>query len=143
MSHLHPTFEEPVIQIDGTALNSWKLNQLADAEASLTQAIRNSQSHHALASRALVRARLLQWDQAIADATEVFLHLLFHALILIHIKSIKIEPSVVGYIAKSMALTGKGEKHKAYLTCDIAFERFHSTHATFLLLVKVYTPRAS
>ena len=128
-------------------LNSWKLDQLADADASLTEAIRNSQSpsHHALASRALVRARLLQWDQAIADAAEVSLqvHLLSHGLILIHIKSIKIEPSVIGYIAKSMALAGKGEKHKAYRACDIAFERFHSTHVTFLLLVKVCTPCTS
>ena len=145
MSRLHPTFEEPIVQIDDTALNSWKLNQPADADASLTEAIRNSQNpdHHALASRALVRARLLQWDQAISDATEVSLYLLSHALILIQIKSIKIEPSVIGYIAKSMALAGKGEKYKAYRACDIAFERFHSTHVTFLLLVKVCTPRAS
>ena len=90
-----------------------------------------------------MRAHLFQWDEAIADATEVFLHLLSHALILIHIKSIKIEPSVIGYIAKSIALAGKGEKHKAYRACDIAFEHFHSTHVTFLLLVKVCTPRAS
>ena len=145
MSRLHPTFEELVIEIDDAPLNSWKLNQLADVEASLTEAIRNSQRprHHALASRALVRARLLQWDEAIADATEVSLYLLSHALILIQFKSIKIEPSVIGYIAKSMALAGKGEKHKAYRACDIAFERFHSTHVTFLLLVKVCTPRAS
>ena len=116
-----------------------------DTEASLTKAIHNSQSqtHHALTSRALVRARLLQWDQAITDATEVFLHLLSHALILIQIKSIKIEPSVIGYIAKSVALAGKGEKHKAYWACNIAFERFHSTHVTFFLLVKVCIPRAS
>ena len=90
-----------------------------------------------------MRARLLQWDEAIADATEVSLYLLSHALILIQFKSIKIEPSVIGYIAKSMALAGKGEKHKAYRACDIAFGRFRSTHITFLLLVKVCIPRAS
>ena len=90
-----------------------------------------------------MQARLFQWDRAIADATEVLLHLLSHALILIHTKSIKIKPSVIGYIAKSMALAGKGEKHKAYRACDIAFERFHLTHVTFLLLVKVCSPRAS
>ena len=60
-----------------------------------------------------------------------------HALSLIYIKSIKIEPSIVGYIAKGVALVGKGEKLKAYRACDIAFERFHSTHVTFLLLIKV------
>ena len=145
MSRLHPAFKQPVVKINDASLNSWRFNQLADAEASLTEAIRNSQSptHHALASRALVRARLLQWDQAIADATEVVLHLLSQALILIHVKSIKIEPTVIGYIAKSMALAGEGEKQKAYRACDIALERFHSNHVTFLLLVKVCSPRAS
>ena len=52
-------------------------------------------------------------------------------------KSIKIQPSVIGYIAKSVAFVRNGEKHKAYRACDIAFVRFHSTHATFLLLSKV------
>jgi hypothetical protein len=58
------------------------------------------------------------------------------ALSLIYIKSIKIQPSVIGYIAKSLALVGNGEKDKAYRTCDIAFLRFHSTHVIFVLLVK-------
>jgi WD40 repeat protein len=113
----------PNIRIDDAALHSWKHNQLANAEALLTPAIHKSRnpSHHALASRALVRARLRQWDAAIADATE----------------SIEIQPSVIGYIAKSVALVGNGEKHKAYRTCDIASVRFHSTHVTFLLLIKV------
>ena len=139
MSRLHPTFQEPDIRVDDAALHSWKHNQLANAEALLTTAIHESRnpSHHALASRALVRARLRQWDAAIADATEVFVAMLSHALSLIYIKSIKIQPSVIGYIAKSVALVGNGEKHKAYRACDIAIERFHSTHVTFLLLIKV------
>ena len=139
MSRLHPTFQEPDIQIHDAALHSWKHNQLASAEALLAAAIDESRNptHHALASRALVRARLRQWDTAIADATEVLIPLLPHALSLIYIKSIKIQPSVIGYIAKSVALVGNGEKHKAYRACDIAFERFHSTHVTSLLLIKV------
>jgi hypothetical protein len=129
----------PNIRIDDAALHSWKHNQLANAEALLTPAIHKSRnpSHHALASRALVRARLRQWDAAIADATEVFVALLSHVPSLISIKSIEIQPSVIGYIAKSVALVGNGEKHKAYRTCDIASVRFHSTHVTFLLLIKV------
>ena len=87
-----------------------------------------------------MRARLRQWDAAIADATQVFIALLPHALSLIYIKSIKIRPSVIGYVAKSVALVGNGERHKGYRTCDIAFERFHSTHVTFLLLIKVCIP---
>jgi hypothetical protein len=45
-----------------------------------------------------------------------------------------------GYIAKSVALVCNGEKHKAYRTCDIAFQRYHSTHISFLLLIKVCIP---
>jgi hypothetical protein len=56
----------------------------------------------------------------------------------IYTKAIEIEPSVIGYIAKSVALVGNGERHKGYRACDIAFERFHSSHVTFLLLIKVF-----
>ena len=142
MSSQHHTFQEPDIRIDDAALHSWKHNQLANAEALLTAAIDVSRnpSYHAVASRALVRTRLRQWDAAIADATQVFLTLLSHALPLIFMKSIKIQPSVIGYIAKSVAYVGNGEKHKAYRACDIAFERFHSTHVSFLLLIKVRIP---
>ena len=56
-------------------LGAWKRGQLADAEALLSAAIPTSEnshkSHHALASRALVRARLGQWDAALVDAKEV------------------------------------------------------------------------
>ncbi|KAF8436010.1 hypothetical protein L210DRAFT_3549851 [Boletus edulis BED1] len=45
-------------------------------------------------------------------------------------------PSVIAFLAKSVAHVGKGEKDKAYRACDIAFEHFHSSHVTFLLLIK-------
>ena len=142
MSRGHPAFQEPDIRIDDAALYSWKHNQLANSEALLTAAIHRSRnpSHDALASRALVRARLRLWDGAITDATQVFIALLSHALSLNYIKSLKIQPSVIGYIAESVAHVGKGEKHKAYRACDIAFERFHSDHVAFLLLIKVRVP---
>ena len=145
-SRLHPTFQEPDIRIDDAALHSWKHNQFTTAEALLTAAIDEARnpSHDTLASRALVRARLQQWGAAIADATEVFVSLLPHALSLIYVKSIKVQPlSGIGYIAKSVALVGNGEKHRAYRACDIAFERFHSTHVTFLLLIKVCATHSS
>ena len=108
----------------------------------MTAAIHESQnpSHDALASRALVRARLRQWDAAIVDATQVFVALLSPALSLIYIKSIKVRPSVIGYIAKSVALVGNGEKHKAYRMCDIALQHSNSIHVTFLLLIKACIP---
>jgi hypothetical protein len=142
LSPLHPTFQEPAIRIDDAALHSWKHNRLADTEALLTTAIHESRnpSHRALASRALVRARLWQWDAAIPDATEVFLALLSHAPSLMYIKSIEIQPSIFSYIAKSVALVGKGERHKAYRACDVAFVRSPSTQLAFLLLIKVCIP---
>ena len=142
LSRLYPACQEPDIRINDAALHSWKHNQLANAEVLLTAEIHESRnsSHHALASRALVRARLRQWDAAIADATEVFAALLSHALSLIYIKSIEIQPSVIGYIAKSVAHVGDGGKYKACRACDIALQRFHSTHVTFVLLIKVCIP---
>ncbi|KAF8130746.1 hypothetical protein EV363DRAFT_1333630 [Boletus edulis] len=40
------------------------------------------------------------------------------------------------YPAYPVAHIGKGEMHKGYRTCDIAFEHFHSSHLGFLLLTK-------
>ncbi|KAF8415520.1 hypothetical protein L210DRAFT_3585881, partial [Boletus edulis BED1] len=77
-------------------------------------------NHHVLASRALVRAQLRRWDAALVDAE----------------MAINIQPSVIGYVAKSIALVGKGEKYKCYAACDIASEYFHSSHVSFLLLIK-------
>lgn len=95
-------------------------------------------AHHILASRALVRARLQQWDTAIEDAEEVLVALLLHAQTLTSLyKSVKIQPSIVGYIAKCVSLVGKGNIHEGYRACDIAFEYFHSTHVTILLVIKV------
>ena len=47
---------------------------------------------------------------------------------------------MIGYIAKSIALIGKGEKHKAYRACDIAFDPFQPSCVRFLLLIKVRSP---
>ena len=58
-------------------------------------------------------------------------------LTLLYTKALKIEPSLIAYIAKSLAHVGNGERDKGYRACDIAFERFHSSHVTFLLLIKV------
>ena len=78
---LHSIFQEPSIQIDHAALESWKHGQLANVEALLSAAIPKSQkaSHHDLACRALIRARLLHWDTAVDDAKKVSSALLLHA----------------------------------------------------------------
>ena len=141
VSSLHPTFQEPDIQIDDASLESWKLDQLENANALLTAAIAESRNptHHVLASRALVRARLRLWDAALVDANQVLAALFSHTLTLTsnYPKAIKVQPSVIGYIAKGLALIGNGERDKGYQACDIALDRFRSSHATFLLVVKV------
>lgn len=72
MSRLHPTFREPDIQIHDAALDSWKRGEFENAVELLTAVVSTSLNpSHVLAGRALVRARLKQWDAAIADAKEV------------------------------------------------------------------------
>ncbi|KAF8436821.1 hypothetical protein L210DRAFT_3547707 [Boletus edulis BED1] len=122
LSRPHPTLQEPDIHIDDAVLHAWKHDQLENAEALLTAAISESPNpaHPIFASRALMRARLRRWDAALEDAE----------------KALDIQPSVIAFLAKSVAHVGKGEKDKAYRACDIAFEHFHSSHVTFLLLIK-------
>ncbi|KAF8129771.1 hypothetical protein EV363DRAFT_1336453 [Boletus edulis] len=127
LSHLHLTSQEPVIQepdiqIDDAVLDAWENDQLENADTLLTAAVSeaNSQSHYALASRSAVRARLQKWDAALQDAE----------------MAIDVQPSIIAFLAKSIAHVGNGEKDKGYRTCDIAFEHFHSSHVTFLLLIK-------
>ena len=52
-------------------------------------------------------------------------------------KAIDAQPSMIAYLAKSLAHVGKGEKDKGYLACDIAFEHSHSSPIPLPLLIKV------
>ena len=129
------------MHIDDTALDLWKQDQLTEVETSLTAAIATPQesSHHLLATRALIRARTQEWDAAIIDADSVCVipRLSTRILTLIYIKAIETHPCIIAYIAKSLALVGKGDTDDGYRTCDIAFAPFQSSHASFLLLIKV------
>ena len=112
-SHFHHAFQEPELDIDSVALNAWKRGQLTNAEALLSTAIPTSKNrHHVLAGRALVRARLGQWDAALVDAKEVHVVPLSHTWTLtpFRTKSIQIQRSFVGYVAKcgSRWQRGKG-----------------------------------
>ena len=70
ISHLH--LMQPDIRIDNAALYAWKNGRLTKAEGLLTSAISTSRdTAHVLASRALVRAYMRQWDAALVDAEEV------------------------------------------------------------------------
>ncbi|KAH0838774.1 hypothetical protein J3R83DRAFT_7149 [Lanmaoa asiatica] len=51
-------------------------------------------------------------------------------------KSIKVRPSVIGYIAKSVALIGGGKKQEGCRVCDLAFRHCHQNDVDLLLLTK-------
>ena len=79
-------------------------------------------------------------DRLIPEAEEVlatqFLYKL--TLTLFHTKSIAVQPSVMGYIAKSVSLVGQRKKLAVlHRVCDIAFKYVHSTHIFSFLLIKV------
>ena len=77
------TFQEPKLDIDTAVLDAWKRGQFTNADALLSAAIPASKdSHHVLASRALVRACSGQWDAALVDAKEVHITPLSHILML-------------------------------------------------------------
>ena len=139
-----PVSQVPFINITNTVLDSWRKDRLEDVEASLTKAITNSgnQSHFSLANRALVRARLRQWDLAIDDAEKVSPRSLSYILVLNlnYQKSIEIRQSIIGYTAKSIALIGGGKKEEGCRVFDLVFRHCHPNEVDFLLLIKVCIP---
>ena len=138
------TFQGPFIHVGGAVFDSWKQDELVKTEALLTEDINpENPNHRALAHRALIRTRLLQWDAANDDAEKVIPPLLSPMLspTLVYIQSIEIQPSVIGLIAKGIALVGEGKKEDAYRACDLAFKHCHSDCVDILLAIKVRSPR--
>ena len=97
------------------SLQMTSLSQSLNVHASLTNTIPTSgdSRHHVLASRALVLTRSQQWDDAIDDAKNVSSLFLFFILMLIYTQSIKVQPSMFGYIAMSSpwSATVKSTRH--------------------------------
>ncbi|KAG1800320.1 uncharacterized protein HD556DRAFT_1439176 [Suillus plorans] len=96
---------------------------LSTAETLLTQDINTSPNNHtSYAHRSFVMARKYDWDQALLDA----------------IKSIRIQPSLTGYISKGIALCGKGRVLDARAAFDVAsmYTDQDSEITHFLLLIK-------
>ncbi|KAF8127924.1 hypothetical protein EV363DRAFT_1171267, partial [Boletus edulis] len=58
-------------------------------------------------------ARLQKWDAALKDAEMVLVALLSPLMLtLIHVKAIDIQPSIIAFMAKSVAHVGNGDKDK-------------------------------
>ncbi|KAG1785862.1 uncharacterized protein HD556DRAFT_1450301 [Suillus plorans] len=99
---------------------------LSTAEELLTQDINTSPHNYtSYAHRSFVMARKYDWDRALLDA----------------ITSIRIQPSLTGYISKGIALCGQGRVLDARAAFDVAsmYTDQDSEILHFLLLIKVIT----
>ena len=94
---------------------------------------------HTLAHRALVRARSKRWEMAIGDAKEVgnLDNLTSYVVFTIVYQSIKIQRSIIGYIAHAIALVGNGEHESALRVFDLVFSESLPSENKFLLLIRV------
>ncbi|KAG9310375.1 hypothetical protein JVU11DRAFT_9509 [Chiua virens] len=108
--------------IDDAAHEAWKEDKLHDTEEILSRYIfRHTDSdYYAFASRALVRARLHNWDAALRDAET----------------SIDIQPSVIAHVAKGFALFGKGKYKFAVEAFKIAFQQCDVDDRDIVSLIK-------
>ncbi|KAG2158177.1 uncharacterized protein EDB93DRAFT_1325352 [Suillus bovinus] len=96
---------------------------LSTAEELLTRDINtNANNHTSYAHRSFVMARRHSWDRALQDATE----------------SISIQPSLIGYISKGIALCGQGRVPDARAAFDVAliYTDQNPQILHFLLLIK-------
>ncbi|KIK21199.1 hypothetical protein PISMIDRAFT_562737 [Pisolithus microcarpus 441] len=86
----------PLIQLSDEALELWIRDDLMNTDMLLSKGITSasSPSHHVLANRALLRARLKRLEFATADAKE----------------SLQVRPSPIGYIAMAVVLLGQGDR---------------------------------
>ncbi|KAG2130298.1 uncharacterized protein EDB93DRAFT_1255969 [Suillus bovinus] len=95
----------PKILAITTARDACLDGDLSTAEDRLTQDINTDANNHtSYAHRSFVMARRHNWDHALQDA----------------IKSIIIQPSLIGYISKGIALCGKGQVLDARAAFDVA-----------------------
>ncbi|KAG2339171.1 TPR-like protein [Suillus weaverae] len=112
-----------ILTINTTARDACITGDLATADRLLTQEIdADSNDYNSYANRSFVMARTADWDRALDDA----------------IKSINIEPSLMGCISKGIALCGKRQFQDAMKAFDLAFmfvdEDLNKTR--LLLLIK-------
>lgn len=112
-----------VFVIHTTVRNAFIAGDLDTVEDLLTQEIdADSNDHISYANRSVVRARNSEWDSALQDAD----------------KSISLQPSLSGYISKSVALCGKQQVWDAMEAFDLAlvFSNRDPVIIDLILLIK-------
>ncbi|KAG2148265.1 hypothetical protein BD769DRAFT_1720012 [Suillus cothurnatus] len=111
------------IQVFPTVWNASVAGDLHTAEELLTQEIdKDGSKDDSYAIRSVVRARNLEWDNALQDA----------------VKSIAIQPSLWGYVSKGLALCGNEQLWDAMEAFDLAitFSDRDPVTIDLLLLIK-------
>ncbi|KAG0697842.1 hypothetical protein DFH29DRAFT_1020728, partial [Suillus ampliporus] len=110
-----------ILSINTITRNACIVGDLSTAERLFTQEINTDANNYtSYANCSFVMARKSHWDNALDDAT----------------KSVTIQPSLAGYIAKGISLCGKGQVQDARIAFDIAFMFTNEDSKTihFLLL---------
>lgn len=104
-------------------LRAWAQGDLVTAEMLLSEEITNttSPSHHVLANRALIRARLRRVTLALTDVN----------------RSLQVQQSPIGYIANAVALLGQGNREGALRIFDLAFRVCEPRGSKLLSLLKM------
>ncbi|KAG9310789.1 hypothetical protein JVU11DRAFT_8639 [Chiua virens] len=117
----HPVFTE----VNSAVYISWRRADLARAEEILSCEIERGSSplHYHVANRALIRARLRQWDGALDDAQT----------------SLLVKPSLVALIAKGFSQSGKGCHQAATETLDAALEACDLEEKDIVGMIKAIT----
>ncbi|KAG1896626.1 uncharacterized protein F5891DRAFT_580344 [Suillus fuscotomentosus] len=119
----HSLYDDIKIKVLPTVWNASVAGDLHTAEKLLTQEIdKDGNKYDSCAIRSMVRARSSEWDNALQDA----------------VKSIAIQPSLWGYISKSIALCGNGQLWDAMEAFDLAitFSNRDPVTIDLLLLIK-------
>ena len=126
-----------LIYADNTSLDVWRQGDLTSALESFSQATPGP-DHHRLANLAIVRSRLKQWELAERDARAVLLVITscIHSDFL-SMKSIQVQPTILGHIAVSIALGGQGQLSTAKHEFNQVFLRDEPKNNCLLLLIKV------
>ncbi|KAG2033399.1 WD40-repeat-containing domain protein [Suillus americanus] len=112
-----------ILVINPAARNACITGDLPTAIQLFTQQIdADPNNFDSYANRSFIMARQFAWNDALQDAT----------------KSVSIEPSLIGYIAKGLALCGNQQVHDAMAAFDLAFTFTNANPKTthFLFLIK-------
>ncbi|KAG6379430.1 hypothetical protein JVT61DRAFT_11900 [Boletus reticuloceps] len=124
---LDPTTRLPLMSVSDAAFKPWLQHTLPQAVWMLSKDMEGSDYHdpydpihHAIANYALVQACIGSWHMAVQHAD----------------RSLAMQPSAIGHIAKARGLLGQGQQELAFEAFDLAFRDCKADETRFLLLIK-------